>query len=183
VRTRLKTQNDNVWTTAPSPVPLSLSHIAVPHLHTYPHRHGHYYRYTYNAALQWGTQGVDLKRGLRVRVCQICDVLLTNASFVSASGSGVTSVTATTAAAHTPSRRHSRIEVGAGAGTTDMGLDVDTNEGDETEAKVDGLPQFPRALVSRVPASVAAASHSAIGCARDGLGLESLDESLPLQET
>ncbi len=39
----------------------------------------------------------------RVRVRQICDVLLTNASSVSSSGSRVTSVTATTTAAHTPS--------------------------------------------------------------------------------
>jgi len=47
-----------------------------------------------------------------------------------------------------------------------MGVDVDTDDGDETEAEVDGLPRFPHALVSRVPASVAAASHSALALAK-----------------
>jgi len=64
-------------------------------------------------------------------------VLLTSTSPISASRSGVMSVTTTATAAPTPSRRHSHIEAGPGAGTTDMDVDVDTNDGDKAEAKVE----------------------------------------------
>ena len=139
--------NDDAWTNAPSPLP-RLPHIPVPHLHTHPHRHGRYYHHTYNAAPLVGHTGGGCERRLRVCVRQIRDVLPTSASPVSASGSGVTSMTTAATAAPTPSRHRSRIEAGVGTGTTDMDVDVDTDDGDEVEVETG-------CLTSRAPSRAA----------------------------
>jgi len=168
--------NDDAWTNAPSPVPQRLPHIPVPHLHTHPHGHGHYYHHAYNAAPLVGHTGGDRERRLRVRVRQIRDVLLTSASPVSASESGVTSVTTTATAAPTPSHRRSRMEAGAGAGTTDMDVDVDvdTDDGDEAEAEVETdclTSRAPSRAASPPPRQRRLAVHSG-ALEAVGLGLE-----------
>jgi len=100
---RALSTNDDAGTTASSPLPPRLPHIPVPPLHTHPLGHGHYHHHhSYNPAPLVGPTGGDRERWLRVRVRQIRDVLLTtNAPSVSPSGSGVTSMIASAAAAPT----------------------------------------------------------------------------------